>query len=144
MKRRRGEAVVKPRCVLDSGGVTALIGRSQKARAWLRWVVSNAGDVIVPTPVLAECTTGSPARDAEVNRMLAVLGRYARAFASPDEATARLAGSLRYAARTDDGIDALVAAEAARLASSTVLLTSDPTDLKRLLLRSAQVSVQGV
>ena len=144
MKRRRGDVSVKPRCVLDSGGVTALIGRSQKARAWLRWIVSNAGEVVVPTPVLAECTTGNPARDAEVNRVLAILGRYARAFAAPDEATARLAGSLRYAARSDDGIDALVAAEAARVSSSTVLLTSDPNDLERLLLRTAHVSVQRV
>jgi hypothetical protein len=75
---------------------------------------------------------------------LAVLGRYARAFEAPDEATARLAGSLRYEAGTDDGIDALVAAEAARLTTSTVLLTSDPSDLRRLLDRTTHVSVQRV
>jgi hypothetical protein len=144
MTRKRDEVSVKPRCVLDSGGVTALIGRSQKARAWLRWIVSNAGDIVIPTPVLVECTTGSGARDAEVNRILAVLGRYARAFEAPDEATARLAGSLRYEAGTDDGIDALVAAEAARLTTSTVLLTSDPSDLRRLLDRTTHVSVQRV
>jgi hypothetical protein len=144
MKRTRGDVSARPRCVLDSSGVTSLLGRSQKARAWLRWIVSNAGEVVVPTPVLAECTTGNPARDAEVNRVLSILGRYARAFRAPDEATARLAGSLRHLARSDDGIDALVAAEAARVSSATVLLTSDPNDLGRLLQRHKHVSIQRV
>jgi hypothetical protein len=111
----------------------------------LRFIAfSGIGAALLARPIVRRRTTGSPARDAEVNRVLAVLGRYARAFASPDEATARLAGSLSFAARTDDGIDALVAAEAARVASPTVVLTSDPTDLQRLLLRSAHVSVQRV
>jgi hypothetical protein len=26
-----------PRCVLDSGGLTALVGTSHRAREWLRW-----------------------------------------------------------------------------------------------------------
>jgi predicted nucleic acid-binding protein len=130
--------------VLDSGGVTALIGRSQAARAWLRWIVTNGGEVVVPTPVLAECTTGSAARDAEVNRVLGVLGRYASALVSPGEATARLAGALRFRARSDDGIDALVAAEAARTKNATVLLTSDPSDLERLLTTNPEVRVQRV
>jgi len=94
--------------------------------------------------VLAESTTGSAARDAEVNRVLGVLGRFANALIAPDEATARLAGALRFAAGTDDGIDALVAAEAARIPIPTVLLTSDPADLGRLLARIAHVSVRRV
>jgi hypothetical protein len=143
MKRRRPAVAVEPLCVLDSGGVTALVGRSQAARAWLRWVVAHGGNVIVPTPVLAECTTGS-ARDAEVNRVLGVLGRSGNVFAAPDEATARLAGTLRFAANTDDGIDALVAAEAARDGRPKVVLTSDPADLERLLARSRHVHVRRV
>jgi hypothetical protein len=144
MKRKRAQAAARPRCILDGGGVTALIGRSQSARAWLRWIVTYGGDVIVPTPVLAECTTGSGARDAEVNRILAVLDRFGNALVAPEEATARLAGALRFSAKTKDGIDALVAGEAARDPRPTVLLTSDPTDLMRLLARTANVSVRRV
>ena len=130
--------------MLDSGGVTALVGRAQRARAWLRWVVTYGGDVVVPTPVLVECTTGDAARDAEVNRVLGVLDRFGRALEAPSEATARLAGRLRFAARTDDGIDALVAAEAARDPRPTVVLTSDAKDLARLLARDPHVSVRRV
>src|SRR3954471_2819490 len=111
--RRRSMEPAQPRCVLDSGGLTALIGGSHRAREWLRWVVMHGGAVIVPTPVLVESTTGHGGRDAEVNRILAILQRSGGALRAPDEITARRAGALRYAARTDDGIDALVAATAA-------------------------------
>jgi predicted nucleic acid-binding protein len=142
--RRARERKALPRCVLDSGGITALIGRSQRARAWLRWIVAHGGELIVPTPVLVECTTGNGARDAEINRILDVLGRSGGAFRAPDEDTARLAGALRFAARTDDGIDALVAAEAARVSHASVVLTSDPNDIAKLLVDCPQVSVRRV
>ncbi len=133
-----------PRCVLDSGGLTALVGGSQRARAWLRWVVEHEGVVRVPTPVLVESTTGDGARDAEVNRILGVLERAGRVLESPDETTARRAGRLRYLARTDDGIDALVAAAAVGDGSPAVLLTSDPDDLARLLDRAPQIHIRTV
>ena len=66
----------------------------------------------MPTPVLVECMTGDGARDAEVNRVLGILDRSAAAIVPPDEATARRAGALRFAAGLDDGVDALVAAAA--------------------------------
>jgi hypothetical protein len=144
MKRRKAAPTEVPRCVLDSGGVTALVGRSQSARAWLRWVVTHGGDVVVPTPVLAECTTGQAARDSEVNRVLGVLDRFGSAMKAPTERVGRLAGAIRFAARTDDGIDALVAAEAASERRPTVLLTSDPKDLERLLANTPHVSVRRV
>lgn len=122
----------------------ALIGRSQRARAWLRWVVTHGGEVVVPTPVLVECVTGDGARDAEVNRVLGVLVKVKGALRAPTEVTARRAGALRFAARTDDGIDALVAAEAAAEARPSVLLTSDAGDLSRLLVEVPQVAVRRV
>ena len=143
MKRRRKRPAL-PRCVLDSGGLTALGGGSQRARAWLRWVVENAGRIQVPTPVLVESTTGDAGRDAEVNRILGVLGRAAAALEAPDELTARLAGRLRFQARSDDGIDALVAAAAIADGSPAVVLTSDPHDLARLLADEGQVAVRAV
>lgn len=143
MKRRRKRPAL-PRCVLDSGGLTALGGGSQRARAWLRWVVENAGSIQIPTPVLVESTTGDAGRDAEVNRILGVLGRAAAALEAPDEMTARLAGRLRFRARSEDGIDALVAAAAIADGSPAVLLTSDPHDLARLLEDERQVAIRAV
>jgi hypothetical protein len=57
---------------------------------------------------------------------------------------ARRAGALRFRAKTDDGIDALVAAAAAADDSPAVVLTSDPDDLARLLRDHRQVSVRRV
>jgi hypothetical protein len=147
MKRGRSPKrahVHPPRCVLDSGGLTALVGGSQRAREWLRWVIEHDGAVCVPTPILVESTTGDGARDADVNRVLGVLERVATVLQAPDEATARRAGRLRYLAKTDDGIDALVAAAAVGDGTPAVVLTSDPDDLDRLLQNDRQVSVRGV
>jgi hypothetical protein len=140
-KRARQQS---PRCVLDSGGLTALVGGSQRAREWLRWIIEHDGAICVPTPVLVESTTGDGARDAEVNRVLGVLERAATVLQAPDEATARRAGRLRYLAKTDDGIDALVAAAAVGDGSPAVVLTSDPDDLDRLLQNDRQVSIRAV
>jgi hypothetical protein len=143
-KRRRSRRPVRPRCVLDSGGLTALIGGSQRAREWLRWVVEHEGRIEVPTPILVESTTGDGARDAEVNRVLGILERAAAVLQAPDEGVARRAGRLRFLAGSDDGIDALVAAAAVANGSPVILLTSDPDDLERLLQGEPQVHVQKV
>lgn len=146
MSRRssRRTAIQQPRCVLDSGGLTALVGGSQRAREWLRWLVEHDGAICVPTPVLVESTTGDSGRDAEVDRILAILERAASVLHAPDESTARRAGRLRYLARSDDGVDALVAAAAVGDGSPAVLLTSDPEDLERLLQNDQNVSVRPV
>jgi predicted nucleic acid-binding protein len=130
--------------VLDSGGLSALCGKSQHARRWLRWIVEHDGRIVVPAAILVEATTGDAGRDAEVNRILSVLGRAAASLAPTDEAIARRAARLRYRAKTDDGIDALVAATAAADPSPCVLLTSDPEDLERLLSGESHVSVVRV
>jgi hypothetical protein len=111
------------------------------ARAWLRWIVEHDGTTVIPTPVLGETTTGDAARDAEVNRILRVIEQASAVLRAPDEGTARRAGRR---ARTDDGIDALVAAEAVGDGGPCVLLTSDPDDLARLLSADPQVAVRTV
>jgi hypothetical protein len=63
---------------------------------------------------------------------------------APDESAARRAGRLRYLAKSDDGIDALVAAAAVGDGSPSVVLTSDPDDLERLLRHGRHVSVRAV
>ncbi|HEY5241186.1 MAG TPA: hypothetical protein VIJ22_06970 [Polyangiaceae bacterium] len=130
--------------MLDSGGLTALVSGSQRAREWLRWVIEHDGSICVPTPVLVVSTSGDGGRDAEVNRILGVLERAASVLQAPDEATARRAGRLRYLARSDDGIDALVAAAAVGDGSPAVVLTSDPDDLERLLQHDRHVAVRAV
>lgn len=139
---RRNEHV--RRCVLDSGGLTALCGMSAVARGELYWVLEFGDGIRVPTPILAECTTGDGGRDAEVNRILRVLGGAAAAIVAPTEETARRAGRLRFRARTDDGIDALVAAEAVGDGTKAVVLTSDPDDLRKLLVRHPHVLIRKV
>lgn len=121
-----------------------LVRGSALARAWLRWIVEQDGVVCVPTPVLAETVTGDVRRDAELNRVLNVLERSALVLAAPNEATARRAGALRHRARSDDGVDALVAAAAIGDGSPCVLLTSDPDDLARLLVDERRVVVEAV
>jgi len=143
-KRRLNPRGLLPRCVLDSGGLTGLVGGSQRAREWLRWVVEHDGTIQVPTPILVESTTGDGARDAEVNRVLGILERVAAVLQAPDEITARRAGRLRFLAGSDDGIDALVAAAAVADGSPAVVLTSDPDDLGRLLELEPQVHVRKV
>lgn len=142
--KRRPKSPALARCVLDSGGLRALVGGSQKVRALLRWVIENAGSIQVPTPVLVECTTGDAGRDAEVNRTLGVLERAAGVLEAPDEATARRGRRLRFRAGSDDGVDALVAAAAVADGSPAVLLTSDPHDLSRLLDGDRHVVVRTV
>ena len=147
MKRRHSSTQTnaqRPRCVLDSGGLTALVGGSQRAREWLRWLVEHDGMICVPTPVLVESTSGDGGRDAEVNRVLGILERAATVLQAPDEATARRAGLLRFLAKSDDGIDALVAAAAVGDGSRAVVLTSDPNDLERLLQNERRVRVRTV
>ena len=142
--RRKASAAARPRCVLDAGGLSALCGGSARARAWLRWVVEHDGALTVPTPVLVEATTGDGARDAEVNRVLGALERAGAVLRAPDEATARLAGRLRFRAKTDDGIDALVAAAGCGDGSPSIVLTTDPDDLARLLVDAPHVGVRRV
>ncbi len=107
-------------------------------------MLESHGTLVVPTPVLVETITGDAARDAEVNRVLNVLARIGSIYVSPDEHVARRAGQLRYRAKTDDGVDALVAAEALRQSTPCVVLTSDPDDLRRLLAEAPQVAIREV
>jgi predicted nucleic acid-binding protein len=102
------------------------------------------GRVQIPAAILVECVTGHPERDAELNRVLAKIAGTTGRFEPVDEAAARRAGRLRFIARTDDGIDALVAACAVGDGSPCVVLTSDPKDLRRLLAHERHVAVRRV
>jgi len=106
-------------------------------------VASHGGSIIVPAPILVEATTGQPRTDAELNRILRIL------LAEDEPAPAnqdlcRLAGRLRHKAGSDDGIDALVAAAAVATNLPTVILTSDPLDLKKLVANHPKVRVSQI
>ncbi len=82
---------------------------------------------VIPTPVLAEVHRGGRDRahvDRVVNRV--------DALPPTSEDIARRAGELLGASGTDDPVDAIVVAEALAAVPS-VIITSDPGDIRRLL-----------
>jgi hypothetical protein len=120
--------------------VLDLAEANQEFRTVLLGLVGAGWEPIIPTVVLAEAVTGRPS-DAPVNRVVRRLGTRAT-----DEALARRAGQLRFAVqrtgarRVPSGIDAIVAAHAAE-GGSGVVFTTDPTDLRRLLVDFPRVAV---
>lgn len=116
------------RIILDSGALSALAEESEALRVALRETLRKRAQVVVPTVVIVEATTGDHRRDANVNRAL----KEATLMAL-DSGLARSAAALRYAyQRAGAGtIDAIVVASADIVPGSGVL-TSDPTDLKLL------------
>lgn len=112
--------------VLDSGGVSALASEREQALQALRY---SAAAPMVPAAVLTEVLTGDHRRDHTVNRYLRLC-----VVRDIDEPLAREAARLRTAtgrAGSISAVDAIVAAVAAEEAGS-VVLTSDPDDLRAL------------
>lgn len=89
--------------------------------------------------VLAETVRGAGPRDAPVNMTLAQFEPHPLL----DEPTARLAGELLSAARSNSTIDALVAAEAINR-SPSLLVTGDVDDMGTLLDGHPGVSVERI
>ncbi len=114
--------------ILDSGALSALSESKEPIRFALRQAVSSGSDVLVPTVVVAESTTGNARFDANVNRTLKSL-----ALVDLDERIAREAAALQFVHRMSGPgtVDAIVVATADRIPGSYVL-TGDPDDLKRL------------
>lgn len=97
-------------------------------RRFIERAHADGSTVCVPVVVVAETVRGNGPRDAPVNLVLHRLAPH-----SPvDETLARAAGSLLAGSGTDNTVDALVAAQAARLAPA-LLLTGDPDDMSALL-----------
>jgi hypothetical protein len=124
--------------ILDSGGVSALAARTQQA-ATLLLALRRAGlwPPTVPTPVLVECLTGSPARDANTHRLVKTC------LIDPvvPETTARRAAMLRTQARPGPAVDALVVAMAEPWGT---VLTSDNQDLIVLSAHASHVAIESV
>ncbi len=117
--------------VFDSGGLTAWAGRRPPTQllALLEVLAASGGVAIVPTVAVVESTTGRPVHDAAVNR------RLRRALLDPCALErARRAAALRFrCTRNVSAADAVVAATAVDRPRAAVV-TSDPEDLRALLV----------
>ncbi len=113
--------------MLDAGGILALSRGDGDARAALERARAEGYVVVIPTPVLAEVHRGGRDR-AHVDRVVHKVG----ALLPTSEETARRAGELLGASGSDDPVDAIVVAEALAAVPS-VIITSDPGDIRRLL-----------
>ncbi len=125
--------------VLDAGTVIRLARGDARLRAALRKAHHLGTDVAVPMIVISETVRGNGPHDAAVNLVLARFGPHRPL----DEDTARLAGALLGASKSNHTADALVAAEALRRSPST-LITSDPTDMRLLLTGHPGVSIEAI
>lgn len=112
--------------VLDTGALLALERRDSRMVALLRELLASRRTAHVPAGVLAQAWRGSPRQHA-ISRLLK-----AGAVRVDDltEATALRVGLLLAITGTRDVVDAHVALLARQLRATVV--TSDPTDLKRL------------
>jgi predicted nucleic acid-binding protein len=131
--------VSNPTVVLDSGVIDRATS-NREFRSVLRYLLEHGWEPVIPTVTLSETITGRP-QDAPVNQLVNRIGTV-----DTDEATARRAGRLRFGVERSGsrhkptGIDAIVAAHAAD-AQEAVVFTSDPSDLRRLLVDCPWVRV---
>ena len=132
--------MTEPVVVLDSG-VIDLVTTDREFRWLVRDLVAGGWTPLIPTVVLAEAITARP-DDAPTNQTIRRLDTV-----DTDQAMARRAGLLRFGSsraakgRGPSGIDAIVAAHAAA-AGEGVVFTTDPSDLRRLLVEYPRVRVE--
>ncbi|WP_109508682.1 type II toxin-antitoxin system VapC family toxin [Nocardioides speluncae] len=124
--------------VLDSGGLSRLAKRDRQTAALLL-ALRRRGlwPAVVPTVVLAESLTGSPQRDANVNRLLKACDMRP----AVSERMARRAAELRTKSRRGSAVDALVVAIAE---PGSTVLSSDGEDLGALAANAADVFIEIV
>ncbi|MCL1799989.1 MAG: hypothetical protein FWG25_01310 [Promicromonosporaceae bacterium] len=124
--------------VLDSGAVSALSKRGQQQLARLR-VLRERYDwpPVVVTPVLVECLTGSPARDANTNRFL----KTCEVEPQVPETMARRAAILRTKANRGSAVDAFLVT---RAEPGGTVLTGDVDDLTALAAHANGVLIKPI
>ena len=129
--------------LLDSEALSAAAQDQRVMQPWLELARQSDLVLYVSAATLAEVTDGS-ARDALVRRIVKAM-RVVPVTAEIGYSS----GGLRHVAATtrrkarDLTVDAIVAATAVMLPPPTIVLTSDPDDL-RLLLQDTQVRVEGL
>jgi predicted nucleic acid-binding protein len=129
--------------VLDSEAVSTLAHprergvSARRAQAVLVAAERRSALIRIPAAVLVEVYRGGP-RDAAIDRVVNVPER----VVATDARVARLAGRMlgRRKLEPRHAVDAIVVATAAALGSS-VILTGDPNDLRRLAVEHPHVVV---
>jgi hypothetical protein len=111
---------------LDAGALIAVEGADRRVGALLRRAFERGARVFVPAGALAQVWRRGP-RQA---RLALLLEDPAVSVETLDEEMAKAAGELCGRRGADDVIDATVALTGRRY--SSVVLTSDPEDLRRL------------
>jgi predicted nucleic acid-binding protein len=117
------------RIVLDSGALSTLAEKSRQTRiAFNEILLKKGAEIVIPTAVIAEATTGDQQRDANVNRALK-----RATLIDLDVRIARSAAILRHAHRRKGAgtVDAIVVATA-DLEPGSDLVTTDLKDLSLL------------
>jgi predicted nucleic acid-binding protein len=112
--------------VLDSGSLISAESRSRVLWTLYDETLERKQELVVTTPVLTQVWRGG-ARQAILSRFLSRC-----IIDTPSEATAKRAGELLARTGTRDAVDALVVATAIER-KATLILTSDPDDLKTLV-----------
>jgi predicted nucleic acid-binding protein len=113
------------RIVLDAGALIALARNDRSLWSTLKLAALSGDDAIVPAAVLAQAWRGTPSQA----RLAAALKH---CVVASFDAVVRDVGELCERAKTRDVCDAHVAIIAAT--RGDVLYTSDPNDLRRLLV----------
>ncbi|MEA2024894.1 MAG: PIN domain-containing protein [Actinomycetota bacterium] len=126
------------RLILDSGAVIGLSRGNHAVGAFLRRSIELDVPVEIPVVVLAETVRGTR-RDAPIDRVLKAIGEV------PDTTAAvgRRAGRLLGETQTSATIDALIVAHAIEVGGGAIL-TSDPTDFRRLSETYPEVEIHAV
>jgi predicted nucleic acid-binding protein len=132
--------------VLDTGAVLAIAAarlrpeRAKRAFAALDVARHRRIDVLIPTPVLAECYRGG-GTDAAIDHVVARIGQ----STPPTLPEARLAGGLLARHQLDSChlVDALVVA-CAVAAGGGLVATGDPYDIERLAGDLPRITVVAV
>ena len=123
--------------ILDTGALIALSRGDRTVRAHLAAALQEQAAVLIPPVVLTRVMRGGPG-DAVVHRLL-----HAAFVPFVGKRVAIAAGILLGPAGMADAADAQVMAEAIRSGPS-ILLTSDPDDMRRLAAGRTGVRVLGI
>lgn len=113
--------------------IAAAAAGDQIVRARIAAAMKDGDTVILPSIVIAETTRGGPG-DARLNQVI----KQSSEVVGLDEPTARRAGHLLAAARSDATIDAVIVATAERQGGGLVM-TSDRTDMPGLAANATGV-----
>ncbi len=137
-RRRARPSLAASALVLDSDGLSKAAGGDPRAVAWIARARELRLPLVINAVTLTETLRGG-GRDARIYLLTK------NAQVDPvDSVLAAEAGRLLGRTRRSNAVDALVATTAIQLGQPTIVLTSDPNDLKALTEGHPQVRVVAI